>query len=367
LILAVLGAVVGAFPWLWANAKSHLGSLRHVAPQPHPGFTSHLSIFFTHLAPIVLGLRLRSNYDSARQIFVPGSGGFLVGTSGPMVATVIGEIAYAGALIGILFWIVVLIRRRQALVLVGAALLFPFLYAVSPFASDWQDGRYGLSLAPILSLLVASGAYAALTRAGKPRLAMPLAIIVGLALTLTAVTQLNPYTPVTSNASRSGWFTWNANPNPGVVSLTRSVESAHLGHVWAGYYVSWLLNWESKGAITASDVRYGPSTYYSAVQDSKMPAWLFVEPGSAVSVGHALDINSTLLDPGCLFQHRDFCVQPRSFEAFLAQQRVAYRVVHVGPLIAVEPARPIPQKLLTALQRGVLSDKAFAIASSPGR
>jgi len=54
----------------------------------------------------------------------------------------------------------------------------------------------------------------------------------------------------------------------------------------------------------------------------------------------------------------------RSFEAFLAQQRIAYRVVHVGPLIAVEPARPIPQKLLAALQRGVLSDKAFAMASS---
>jgi hypothetical protein len=366
LILAVFGAVIGATPWLWANAKSHLGSLRHVAPQPHPSYTSHLSIFFTHIAPMALGLRIRANYDSARQVFVPGSGGFLVGTSGPIWTTVVGEIAYVGALIGILFWIIVLIRRKQALILVGAALLFPFLYAVSPFASDWQDGRYGLLFAPILSLLVASGSYAALKRAGKPRLAIPLAIIVGLALTLNAVTQLNPYTPVTSNASRSGWFTWNANPNPGAVNLTNSVKSAHLDHVWAGFYLSWLLNWESLGAITASDVRYGPSTYYSAVESSKAPAWLFVEPESARSAGHVLDINSTLLDPGCLIHHAGFCVQPGSFEAFLARQRIAYRVVHVGPLIAVEPERPIPQKLLAALQRGVLSDKAFDIASSPG-
>jgi 4-amino-4-deoxy-L-arabinose transferase-like glycosyltransferase len=366
LILAVFGAVIGATPWLWANAKSHLGSLRHVAPQPHPSYTSHLSIFFTHIAPMALGLRIRANYDSARQVFVPGSGGFLVGTSGPIWTTVVGEIAYVGALIGILFWIIVLIRRKQALILVGAALLFPFLYAVSPFASDWQDGRYGLLFAPILSLLVASGSYAALKRAGKPRLAIPLAIIVGLALTLNAVTQLNPYTPVASNASRSGWFTWNANPNPGAVNLTNSVKSAHLDHVWAGFYLSWLLNWESLGAITASDVRYGPSTYYSAVESSKAPAWLFVEPESARSAGHVLDINSTLLDPGCLIHHAGFCVQPGSFEAFLARQRIAYRVVHVGPLIAVEPERPIPQKLLAALQRGVLSDKAFDIASSPG-
>ena len=215
--------------------------------QPHPSYLNHLSIFFTHVVPIVLGLRLTANYDNVRQVFVPGSGGFLVGTSGPTWATLIGEIAYAAVLVGVLVWIVMLIRRKQALVLVGAALVFPFLYAYSPLSYDWQDGRYGLFLAPILSLLVVSGVHAAFRRLGKPRLAIPLTIVAALALTLIAATQLYPFTPVSSNASRTGWLSWNADPNPGPLRLVRSLEAAHLDHVWAGYYVALLLDWESRG------------------------------------------------------------------------------------------------------------------------
>ena len=49
-------------------------------------------------------------------ISFPGQGGS-GSPVGPGWATVIGEIAFAAALVGILVWIVVLIRRRQALVL----------------------------------------------------------------------------------------------------------------------------------------------------------------------------------------------------------------------------------------------------------
>ena len=35
LVLAVVGAVVGALPWLWANVPSHLGSLRNMQRQRH--------------------------------------------------------------------------------------------------------------------------------------------------------------------------------------------------------------------------------------------------------------------------------------------------------------------------------------------
>ena len=172
---------------------------------------------------------------------------------------------YAAVLVGVLTWIVVLIRRKQALVLVGAALVFPFLYAYSPFAYDWQDGRYGLFLAPMLSLLVVSGVQAAFRRLGKPRLAIPLTMSVALALTLIAAAQLYPFTPIPSNASRTGWLSWNADPNPGPLRLVRSLEAAHLDHVWAGYDVALLLDWESRGEITASNVRYGFSPFYSAV------------------------------------------------------------------------------------------------------
>ena len=369
LALGVVGAVVGALPWLWANARSHLGSLRQVSAQQHGSYLSHLSILFTNLVPIVLGLRLTANFDNVRHGFVPGSGGFLVGTSGPIWATLIGEIAYVAVVVGNLVWIAVLLRRKQALVLVGAVLMFPFFYAFSPFAYDWQDGRYGLFLAPMLSLLVVSGVQAAFRRLGKPRLAIPLTIVAALALTLIAATQLYPFTPISSNASRTGWLGWSADPNPGPLGLVRSLEVAHLDHVWAGYYVALLLEWESRGEITASNVRYGLSPSYSAMATAKAPVWLFAEPGSAQSAGNALDTSSDLLNPACLIPPSGSCddpLDPGSFENFLAQQRIAYRVVHLGPMVAVQPARPIPETVLNALHRSVPTEKAFGISPHPG-
>ena len=369
LALTVAGAVVGAFPWLWANAQSHprLASLRSIPAEPDPSYTSHLSIFFTHTVPLVLGLYLRSEYllKSARY----SQSGWLVNSSGSGWATAIGEIAFAAALAGILVWMVVLIRRRQALVLVGAALLFPFVYALSPYSWDWYDGRYGLFFAPILSLLVSSGVYSAFKRIGSPRFAMPLALVAGLALTLTAVTQLDPYTPAPSIASRSGWFTWSSNPNPEVVDLAKSLESAHLDHVFASYYVSWGLDWESPGfQISASDVRYYRyEPYYLTVANSRPPAaWLFVEPGSAQSLEPVMNLATGQFDPRCGQGASDLCVYPGPFEAYLARQGIGYRVLHVGRWIAVEPDRPIPETTLRALHGLVPTAKIFGISPLPG-
>ena len=86
LALAVVGAVVGALPWLWANARSHLGSLRHAPAQQDGSYLSHLSILFTHLVPIVLGLRLTANYDTSDKRLFPDQGGsssVRLGRSGP--------------------------------------------------------------------------------------------------------------------------------------------------------------------------------------------------------------------------------------------------------------------------------------------
>jgi hypothetical protein len=243
------------------------------------------------------------------------------------------------------------------------------LYAYSPFSFDRQYGRYGLFLAPILSLLVVSGASAAFRHLGEPRLAIPLAVVGALALTLIAAVQLYPVTPISSTASRTGWLSWSADPNPGPLRLVRSLEVAHLDHVWAGYYVAVLLDWESRGQITASNVRYGFSPSYSAVATAKAPAWLFAAPGSAGSAGYALNTYSDLLNPTCLIPPSGNCegpLDPGRFESFLAQQRIAYRVVRMGPMIAVQPSRPIPQTVLRALDRSVPTESAFGIAPRSG-
>jgi hypothetical protein len=220
-----------------------------------------------------------------------------------------------------------------------------------------------------VSLLVVSGALAAFQRLGKPRLAIPLTIVAALTLTLTAAAQLSPFTPISSSASRTGWLSWNADPNPGPLRLVSSLEAAHVDYVWAGYYVAVMLDWESRGEITASNVRYGFSPSYSAVAAAKAPAWLFAEHGSAQSAGYALDTDSHLLNPACIIPSTSNCedpLDPRSFEAFLAQQRIAFRVVHIGPMVAVQPARPIPQTVLRALHRSVPTKNAFGLSPLPG-
>jgi 4-amino-4-deoxy-L-arabinose transferase-like glycosyltransferase len=360
LLLAATVGVLGALPWIWDNAHSRLGSLHQLNhAQPDNSYTSHLSLFFTHTMPVAMGLRLRANYVLGREAWVPGSGSFLVGPSGPSWLKVVGVIAYVLALLGLVIWIRLLIRQRRSLVLVGAVVLYPFAFAMSPFAWDWHDGRYGLFLAPLLALLLASGADHAFTHLGRPRLSSAVAVVVGLALTLTAVTQLNPYTPVRSDASRAGWFTWSPNPNPEAVSLTRSLESAHLDHVWAGFDTSWLLDWESGGRITASDVRYPNAGYYRTVATSDAPAWLFVEPGQLGSVASQLDIDSRTLDPGCLIGDPRLCVDPASFEAFLARQGIGYRIVTFGAFIAVAPSRSVSSRVMAALQTSEPSQLAL--------
>jgi 4-amino-4-deoxy-L-arabinose transferase-like glycosyltransferase len=358
-VLSIAGAVVGALPWLWNNLHSHLGSLRKVPPQPDDSYLAHLSTFFKHTLPIVLGLRLRANYVLDQLAWVPGSGRFLVGPSGPRWVAVIGMIAYAAALVGILVWIVVLIRQRRALVVVGAALLYPFVFALSPFGWDWRDGRYGLFLAPVLCLLVASGLVTAFQRRGKAPLALPLAIAAALGLTLNAVVQLHPYTPVQGNPSLSGWFTWTANPNPGAVYLTKSLESAHLDDVWAGYSISWLVNWQSGGRVTASDMRYANQDYYNTVAGAKDPSWLFIVPGKADSAAALLDIDPRVLNPACLISDQSLCLDPATFETFLTQERIGYRTLLIGPFVAIVPSRRVPEEALAALQRPIPSNEAL--------
>ncbi len=366
--LGATSAVLGALPWLWVNVPSRFSSLRNVSDQPHQSYTSHLSTFFTKVAPIVMGLRLRQNYDPVHQAWVPGAGGFLV-SPGPRWWGIVGALVYMAVGSALLVWVVVLIRRRQALILAGAFLAFPLLYAFSPFAGDWQDGRYGLFLAPLLTLLVASGLSAAFNRLRTRELAIPLAVLMSLTLTLVAVAQLYPYipvsptapyTPVSASSPRSGWFTWHPNPNPEETALTRDVESAHLNKVWSGYYIARMFNWESHGRLTASDVRYGPTSYYSALAAARAPAWLFANPSwDPRTAGAAVDQPYQLLNPGCLSGQPDYCLTPGEFESFLARRDIAYRVVGMGPLIAIEPSRGIPRQVLAAFHRSVSARAAL--------
>lgn len=127
LTLTVAVAVVGAFPWLWANAQSRHHLFPFVRPlRSRTHRTRAISPSSSHMScrscwACVSGPNGFFKKRSGR----PGQGGWRI-PRGSGWATALGEIVFAAALAGFLVWMVVLIRRRQALVLVGAALLVPF-------------------------------------------------------------------------------------------------------------------------------------------------------------------------------------------------------------------------------------------------
>jgi len=188
-------------------------------------FTQRLVTYFSHVAPLALGLRLRSN------------GGWLVPSP-------LGFALYVllGALLVV--WSVVLAYRRRVLLPVLWLAPFPFLYAYSSYAVYWNDGRYALYLAPLLALLVASGVYGFRAWSRLPgrfgRCLPALAVIVALAMSLTAAARLAPYTPLASSGgARSTWTSWRADPNQEWLGpLARALEGSHVSHAYAGYWVA---------------------------------------------------------------------------------------------------------------------------------
>ena len=57
LAVFVPGLIIGALPWLYDNVGKGFPSL-HSGPQQDPSFSDHFRLFFTHVLPMVLGLRL---------------------------------------------------------------------------------------------------------------------------------------------------------------------------------------------------------------------------------------------------------------------------------------------------------------------
>lgn len=345
--LLAAGAVVGALPWLYDNVGTGLGSLRDVPPQPQPSYQTHLADAFGHVVPTALGIRPRSNYIDATGSWAPT--GWL-GRS--QLADDLGIALYVVVAVLLLVWMAILIRRRQAVVVVGATVLFPFLFALSPYAWHWHDGRYGLELSPLLALLIVSGADTALRGVGRPGWAVPLVVTAGVVLTVSAAAQLAPYAPDHSYPGLAGWLSWSTDPNAAVTGLARGLEADHVNYVFADSWLSWGLDWLAPGfGVHASDPRanlYGP--YYEAVADYPDPAWLFVAPGRAVAAGLAVDVIPADLDPACINGTSGSCIGAPSFERYLSGLGIPYRVDTVDDFLVVLPSRPVPAVTLARLR-----------------
>ena len=124
---------VGALPWLYDNLFNGFPSLQ-TGPVPGSTYAGHLSSFFSHVLPMQLGF---VRYSSGARV-IPGW---------------IGDVALVVAELVVLVLLVACVSCSGPARALGAVIFaFPFIYALSPLAWLWEDGRYATFLPVLLSL-----------------------------------------------------------------------------------------------------------------------------------------------------------------------------------------------------------------------
>jgi hypothetical protein len=235
LAAAAPAAVVGALPWLWANAHTGLASLEPAADRRV--FGDPLPIFFRYGLPMVLGLKapitLGWQFAGAR-------------------------VAYGLVLLGI---VVLLVRRpvglRPVLLAVAA---YPLLFAVLPTTYYYGEPRYLDFLWPLLALLAGW----ALVRLPMPALAA--AVVAVLAVTALGVSRM------TELHGPPGEPFEDLSPVP-VDDLAAALDRLDVRTAFADYWVAYRLDWETGGRIVASPV--------DPVRDPRLDAQVRRSPRSA--------------------------------------------------------------------------------------
>jgi len=155
---------VGALPWLIFNFRNSWASFE-VPSQPSLGPLGHLSLLLRRMLPMSLGFRY------------PYSDEWLWG--------VVGKAAYfaAALVLGILiirFW-------KKLSVLWIAFLIYPIVYAVSPYSWYDDEPRYLLFLIPFICLSAAAGLQWVLPR---PLLALSVCLIIAVGLGIPSLGQI---------------------------------------------------------------------------------------------------------------------------------------------------------------------------------
>ena len=325
-LLAAGGAVVGSAPWWYANLTTGFASIRSSAAPSTGGvgFGDRLIAFFSDTLPIQLGVRT-----------VPGG----VWVGGPVV----GPVLFALLLIALgaaLFWALARTRSPYSVALALAVLAFPFLYALVPSSGYWADGRFGIYLPPLLVLLGAAVALP-VTRpgGGEPsraaaagrRLSLVAALgVVAAAVALTAAAAEVGGVPLAPGALLSA----GSNPDAAMLAVIDQMVAHHLTDAYGGYWVAYDLDFVSDGRVVVSPPpnQFNRSVALARqVTGSRDPAWLFFAPGQLGPASGTFANPTPGPEP----------FNEQSFEAFLQSRGVTYRVVHLGVLDAVVPARPV--------------------------
>lgn len=286
--VAVGTACVGMLPWIWATAtRSGSG----IPPSPVTYF-ARLGTFFSHVLPMMLGLRVEG--------IGLWEGGHVFGAiaSALLIAFVLG-----GA-------VLLVVRCPDSWILALALVLYPFLYAAFPTSWFWNDGRYGLSLTPILSLVLVGGLWQ-MVRPGVAAWAGSALLVLACVSTLVAFN--DGYGAIGRPSELTSFV---ANPNTEVTALADQLDLLGISHAYAGYWIANDLTFISNGRVTALALDENRNPPGATNAGAKDVAWVFVPDASVAAVSSQTG-SVTDLQPGALTETQ--------FIAWLQSHGVTYQ------------------------------------------
>jgi Dolichyl-phosphate-mannose-protein mannosyltransferase len=297
-------AFVGALPWIWATVKSHGAGI----PASPVSYLSRLSTFFSHVLPMILGLR------------VEGAGAWEGGR-------LFGLAAYALLLVLVIGGAVVLaVRVPDARVLVLTLTLFPFLYAAFPTSWFWNDGRYAIALTPLLSLMITGACW----QLFRPRVAAWLSCALLVAALASTLIAFNDATGAIAKPSEL--TTFSADPNSLVTSLSDHLERDGVAHAYAGYWVANDLSFISDNRVTALALGVSRNPPEATNAGNVAVAWIFV-PTSSVPMDSAQLESVSNLEPGSITEG--------ALTGWLHDHKVSYRTLSTSGFEVIVPGRNI--------------------------
>lgn len=330
--VAVTFCCTGALPWLWANARSGMASLR--AAGSHSSFTpnyfGHLAVFFRFALPMELGLRR------------VGSGAWVIGNGVGIVSQVMLVAMCVVVLSFVAISVILCLSRPNPIGIVGfAALAFPLEYAASPVTAYWQDGRYVVLSSPIFVLLAMSACQVIGQRRPSPRSrpngrttsgtgTFSAVCIVSLSLCVISFFDVKGQGP---GSFTNGW----TDPNKPALATLASLEAAGVRAGYAEYGVAYKLDFLGGGKVAFTEAGGEPdrsTTIDQMVKRASLQAWLFASP-SHISIG------ISQFGPAWAITRPDGKTEA-TFINDLRSLRVQFRTIHAGLIDAVLTEAPVP-------------------------
>jgi len=311
--VAVGGFFVFASPWFVASFSDHFATLRASGGTPLPGngYPDRLSTFFSHVLPMILGLR------------VEGAGVWEVSQK-------FGVAVYVALLVALVASLVLIAYRVPAArPLAAVAVAYPLLYAAFPSAWFWNDGRYAISLTPVVALVLVGGLWTAVSGA-VVRWASIVVLVAATASTLVAFNV--GFGAVTSLSKLT---TWGTHPNSVAVSLGDALHAHRVRDVYAGYWVAYDLQFTSGDGISVMSVDPDRDVAESrAVQQAPRAGWVFVGVAPTdQAVAEAQFGSAAGLDADSIIES--------ALVGWLTAHGVSYTTFRSGPMEVVLPARNV--------------------------